>query len=133
MRKTPFLFAAALAMLASTASAQDSGKIAGLTTENFTLDSARELLEICTLESAHPDFQMAMGFCYGYISGGGHFHRALTKGPDFDPIACPPGKVTHSQVVKVFASYTSDNPQYLEEPAMDVLFRAANAEWPCEQ
>ena len=122
MRKTVFLITAAAALAATAVFAQGGDKITGLTTDSFQLDSARELLEICTLESAHPHFQMAMGFCYGYISGGGHFHRALTKGPDFDPIACPPREITHDRVVEIFAAYASGNPQYLEDPAMDVLF-----------
>ena len=124
--------AAAVALAASGLLAQGGEKVLGLTTDNFQLDSAQELLEICTLEAAHPDYQTAVGFCYGFISGGGHFHRALSQGPDFDAITCPPREITHDQVVRVFAAYARDNPQYMEEAPMDVLFRAAAAEWPCE-
>ena len=131
MKRTALTLALAVALASSGVLAQGSEKIAGLTIEDFQLDSAQELLEICTLESAHPDHQTALGFCYGFISGGGHFHRALSDGPDFDPIACPPQEVTHEEVVKVFAAYSRDNPQYMEEPPMEVLFRAAVAEWPC--
>lgn len=132
MKRTALVLVAALALAASGVLAQGSNKIRGLSVDDFQLDSAQELLEICTLESAHPDYQTAVGFCYGFISGGGHFHRALSQGPEFDALTCPPQEVTHDQVVKVFAAYTRDNPQYMEEPPMDVLFRAAAAEWPCE-
>lgn len=131
MGKAAFILAAAIAFAASGVFAQGSNKIRGLSVDDFELDSAKELLEICTLESAHPDFETAIGFCYGFISGGGHFHRALSQGPEFDPIVCPPAEITHDQVVKMFATYARENPKYLEEPAMDVLFRAAGAEWPC--
>lgn len=131
MRKTALVLAATIALAATAVFAQGSNKVRGLSVDDFQLDSAKELVEICTLESAHPDYQTAIGFCYGYISGGGHYHDALSQGPEFDRMVCPPQGITHDQVVKIFTAYTSNNPQYLEEPAMDVLFRAAVAEWPC--
>ena len=131
MRKIVFLLAAAVALATTGVFAQSSNKFRSLSVDDFQLNSAKELVEICTLESAHPDFQTAIGFCYGFISGGGHFHDALSNGPEFDRMVCTPKGVTHDQVVKVFTTYTEDNPKFLEEPAMDVLFRAAVAEWPC--
>ncbi len=131
MRKTVLVLAAAVALATTGVFAQSSNKFRSLSVDDFQLNSAKELLEICTLESAHPDFQTAIGFCYGFISGGGHFHDALSNGPEFDRMVCTPKGVTHDQVVKVFTTYTQDNPKFLEEPAMDVLFRAAVAEWPC--
>ncbi len=131
MRKTVLVLAAAVALATTGVFAQSSNKFRSLSVDDFQLNSAKELLEICTLESAHPDFQTAIGFCYGFISGGGHFHDALSTGPEFDRMVCTPKGVTHDQVVKVFTTYTEDNPKFLEEPAMDVLFRAAVAEWPC--
>ncbi len=131
MRKTVLVLAAAVALATTGVFAQSSNKFRSLSVDDFQLNSAKELLEICTLESAHPDFQTAIGFCYGFISGGGHFHDALSNGPEFDRMVCTPKGVTHDQVVKVFTTYTEDNPKFLEEPAMDVLFRAAVAEWPC--
>lgn len=131
MRKTALVLTAAIALAATGVLAQGSTKIKGLSVDDFQLNSAKELVEICTLESAHPDFQTAMGFCYGFISGGGHFHDALSQGPEFNRMVCTPKGLTHDQVVKVFTAYTRDNPQFLKEPAMDVLFRAAVAKWPC--
>ncbi len=131
MRKTVLVLAAAVALATTGVFAQSSNKFRSLSVDDFQLNSAKELVEICTLESAHPDFQTAIGFCYGFITGGGHFHDALSNGPQFSRMVCTPKGITHDQVVKVFTTYTQDNPQFLEEPAMDVLFRAAVAEWPC--
>ena len=131
MRKMTLVLAAALAIAAGGAYAQGDKSIEALTTDDFELASAKELVTICTLNRAHPNYRTAKGFCYGYISGGGHFHREISRDPEFNAIICPGDKVTHDDVVKVFVDFTRDNPQYLDKPAMDVLFRAAGNKWPC--
>ena len=131
MRRIAFVLAAALAIASGGAFAQGDKSIEALTSDDFELESAKQLVTICTLDRAHPNYRTAKGFCYGYISGGGHFHREVSRDPEFDSIICPGDKVTHEDVVKVFVAFTRDNPQYLDKPAMDVLFRAAGNEWPC--
>ena len=131
MRKTAFVLAAALAISAGGAFAQGDKSIEALTTDDFELGSAKELVTICTLNRAHPSYNTAKGFCYGYVSGGGHFHREISRDPEFEAIACPGQDVTHDDVVQVFVTFAQENPQYMEQPAMDVLFRAVGTKWPC--
>ena len=131
MRNLTLVLAVALAMVAGGALAQGGKSIESLTSDDYELGSAKELLTICTLDRAHPSFNTAKGFCYGYISGGGHFHREISRDPEFEAIACPGQDVTHDDVVKVFVTFAQENPQYMEQPAMDVLFRAVGTKWPC--
>ena len=63
--------------------------------------------------------------------GGGHFHREISRDPEFEAIACPGQDVTHDDVVQVFVTFAQENPQFMEQPAMDVLFRAVGTKWPC--
>ena len=47
-------------------------------------------------------------------------------------MVCPPPEATNEMAVATFVAFANANPQYLSEPAMDVLFRAVMAKWPCE-
>ncbi len=120
--------ALALGSMASRADAADSN---GYTLSDFQLNTATDLVDICTLDTAHPHYLEAHSFCLGFFAGGQHYHRAVTRGPGLPPIACPEPGVTRDQAVDVFVAYMRANPQYLPEPPMEAVFRAVSAKWPC--
>jgi hypothetical protein len=130
MGKTVYTLALALA-LGLMASRADAAVTDGYTYSDFQLNTAADLLDICTLDAAHADYSAAHSFCLGYFAGGQHYHRAVTRGPDLPPIACPDQTVTLDQAVDVFVVYVRANPQHLQEPPMQAVFRAASAKWPC--
>jgi hypothetical protein len=100
--------------------------------EEFKLDQAQELVDICTVSTSHPNYQEAFGFCVGYFTGAMHYHRALAKGPDHKAIVCPDHKVTRAEAISVFIAWANENPQYLTEEPMEAMMRAAVAKWPCK-
>jgi hypothetical protein len=122
------VLALTLGLMASRAEAAGTD---GYALSDFQLNTAADLIDICTLDAAHPDYPAAHSFCLGYFAGGQDYHRAVTRGPDFPPIACPEPGVTRDQAVDVFVVYMRANPQYLQEPPMEAVFRAATAKWPC--
>jgi hypothetical protein len=108
------------------------GAAAGeFTFEDFTLRTSEDLLDICTVEPANESHNEAVAFCYGFFQGGTHYHRALTSGPKYAPIACPTEPMSVQQLVSVFVAYARANPQHLAEQPMDTAFRAMVAQWPC--
>jgi hypothetical protein len=118
----------ALGFMTSRADAADTD---GYALSDFQLDTAADLIDICTLDAAHPHYPAAHSFCLGYFAGGQHYHRAVTRGPGLPPIACPDPGVTRDEAVDVFVVYMRANPQFLQEPPMEAVFRAAAAKWPC--
>jgi hypothetical protein len=63
-------------------------------TSNFNLATTRDLVALC---SCQPDDQLyaeALQFCYGYMAGMAHLHRALVRADDIRPVACPRYEVT---------------------------------------
>jgi Rap1a immunity proteins len=126
------IVAIALAMAvgaASLAEAADDDKGFGL--EDFQVETAQDLLDICTLDQSHPSYWEAKAFCYGYFQGGVDFHHALSSGPNFQPIACPTDEATVRDAVAAFVAYARANPEDLSERPMDVVFRAVSEKWPC--
>jgi hypothetical protein len=104
---------------------------AAFTPEEFRLDRAQELLDICTVSTSHPNYMEAYGFCVGYFTGAMHYHRALAKGPEHKAIVCPDHTVTRAEAISVFVAWARVNPQYMTEEPMEAVMRAAVAKWPC--
>ena len=130
MGKT-FSALALVLVLGSMASRAEAADTDGYSYSDFQLNTAADIFDICTLDAARADYPAAHSFCLGYFAGGQHFHRAVTRGPDFLPIACPAQTVTRDQAVEVFIGFMRANPQYLQEPPMEAVFRAVSAKWPC--
>jgi hypothetical protein len=104
---------------------------AAFTPEEFRLDRAQELVNVCTVSTSHPNYEEAYGFCVGYFTGAMHYHRALAKGPDRKVIVCPEHTVTRAEIISVFIAWAEENPQYLNEDPIEAVMRAAVAKWPC--
>jgi hypothetical protein len=104
----------------------------GYTLEDFSLRSAGDLVDICTLEQSHPDHMAARAFCYGFFEGGIHYDDAISMSPTYQRISCNPPETTRTQAVEVFVTYVRANPRYASEAPIDAIFRALVAKWPCE-
>jgi hypothetical protein len=120
------------ALSSGEALAQDAARI-GYDLGDFQLRSGQDLVDICTLSPDHPDYHVARAFCLGFMEGAGQLHNVLASGPGFDPYFCVPKGISLDQVVAVYASFATKNPQSMNERAVDSLFRAVANKWPCEK
>ena len=103
----------------------------GYTLEDFSLATAGDLVDICSLEQSHPDHVAAMAFCFGFFEGGTHYDDAISTSPSYKKIICDPPGTTRTQAVEVFVTYVRNNPQYASKTPIDTIFRALGAKWPC--
>lgn len=132
MRKSAFAIAVAVALGFATTGVHAADSAAyGL--DDYELDTAKDLYDVCTVPPSHPDHAVARAFCVGYFEGGIHLHDALAAADDFPEIACAPDTTTRAEVVEVFVEYARANPQYNGERAMDTVFRAVVNKWPCDK
>jgi Rap1a immunity proteins len=125
------IVATALVMAVAAAPLAEAADDEGFTLDDFQVETAQDLLDICTLDQSHPSHWAAWAFCYGYFQGGADFHHALSSGPNFQPIACPTDQATVRDAVDAFVTYARANPEDLSERPMDVVFRAVSEKWPC--
>lgn len=107
------------------------GSAAAVTMEDFKVNQAQNLLNLCSADESDPLHAEAMMFCLGYFAGAMHFHRGLTATGEIKPLACPQGTVTRVEAAKNFVTWAKANPQYMEEPAIDSAVRSAVSAWPC--
>lgn len=100
--------------------------------ESFSLRSAQDLVDLCAVPLGDPMVEAAHGFCYGFLSGVGGYHRAITAGGKKHPLFCLPAqRVSRVDAANMFVFWGRSHPQYLAEPAVDALIRFAVATWPC--
>jgi hypothetical protein len=93
--------------------------------DGASVETTAELARMCGMEER--------SFCYGYINGAGQFYAALVNDPevDVDPFVCPGREVREEEAVTLFLDWFERNPDAASEPAIDGLFRAWVAAFPC--
>jgi Rap1a immunity proteins len=100
-------------------------------TSNFNLATTRDLVVLCSCQPDDPLYAEALQFCYGYMAGMAHLHRALVRADDIKPVACPRYEVTREALVRVFLDWARGNPGAMDELPAESVKRAAGAAWPC--
>ena len=68
--------------------------------------------------------------CHGVVLGAYGVHEAVAQ--RLGRVVCPPPNVTRADGVRIFVSWAQAHPADLGEPAIDALFRAWAASYPCK-
>jgi hypothetical protein len=110
-----------------------SAHAADYSIENFRLNTADDLVSVCTIEVSHPDHPVATAFCYGFFEGASRYDEAIEDTATYVDIVCSPDGTTRTEAVTVFVEYISANPQHASEAPVDAVFRALSTEWPCPE
>jgi Rap1a immunity proteins len=135
MRKRALIVAVVLALypwMTGISAAQEAMSEADL--DDFKLDTAKELADLCSAEEGDPLHGEARMFCYGVLEGIAQYHDAMARGPEGERIVCPEGPVTREEYVQVFLDWVKANPDKASsEPPADAVIEAALEKWgPCE-
>jgi Rap1a immunity proteins len=105
-----------------------------VTRDNFLVRNTQDFVELCTTPESDPMHAAALGFCYGFGLGAFHYYRASTAGPEGRPFICLPEPTpSRTEALQMFLSWVRQNPQHMNEPAVDTLFRWLKAVWPCQK
>lgn len=109
-----------------------SGQAQALDPNGFDVEHTGHLVELCSVSAGDPLYNAAMGFCLGYIDAAIDYHRAMTAGDKYAPVACPDEEVTREALIVVFLDWSKGNAGYMgNESPVNGVFRAASAKWPC--
>lgn len=119
-------------VLASVAAAWSlTGPAVGAETRNFDLETTADLAALCSCPPEDPLYAQALQFCYGYLAGMAHLHRALVRDGKIERLACPTHEVARDELAGLFLDWVRDNPGAMDAPPVDSVKRAAVAAWPC--
>jgi hypothetical protein len=105
-----------------------------VTRDNFLLRNTQDWVELCSVKDNDPMRDAALGFCHGYGLGAFHYYLAQHSGPQSKPFVCLPNPPpSRAEGLQMFLAWARENPQYMNEPAVDTLFRFLTAKWPCKK
>lgn len=102
---------------------------AQLSEQHFQVRTGRDLLVLCDPPSGDQYARDAIHMCHGVVIGAYSVHEAVAQ--RHGRVVCPPSNVTRADGVRVFVLWARANPASLDEAAIDALFRAWAASYPC--
>ena len=100
--------------------------------ESFRVRDAASLARLCSTAESHALFGEARQFCYGFIAGAGSMYRETVVAGAITPTICASREPTLEQIRMAVVDWLARNPDAGKQSAVDALFRAAAATWPCE-
>ena len=103
-----------------------------ITAEEFRLRSGADIVALCASSAADPLYTAAVHMCHGFGAGTYQTIAALTRHDKLQPIICAPEAApSRNETVGRFLEWARRNPQYLNEPAVEVMARFFVTEFPC--
>lgn len=118
-------------LLAAIAMFTMAGPALALDPATFRLQNGNNLLELCSLPTSDPWHANAMEFCNGYLTGAFQYYDATV--PAAGRFVCAPNpRPRPGPVMKAFVDWAKARPQYLQESAVDTLFRYLGETYPCK-
>lgn len=104
-----------------------------VTPEDFKIDTAQDLVDVCSTPPSDPSYVAAINFCQGYMVGAFDYHVASNAGPEGKLLVClPKPPPTRNEAIAMFLEWAKAHPQYMSEEAVDAEFRFLTEMWPCK-
>jgi len=98
----------------------------------YKAHTAAELVRLCSTPASDPDAATAIAFCHGVLAGAYGFYVSAT--PVAERFVCAPDPAPkRSEVANGFVAWAKKNPQYMNDGAIDTLFRYAAEAYPCRR
>jgi hypothetical protein len=105
-----------------------------VTPDDFLMRTTQDLVDVCSVKPGEPNYEGALGFCYGYGTGAFHYYQTQAAASPEDAFLCLPEPTPpRAHVVQWFLAWAGQNPQYLKEQPVDSFFRFLQATWPCRR
>jgi hypothetical protein len=100
--------------------------------DSFQLKTGADLVELCSVPDEDLLRPNALGMCHGFLEGAYQYYEATE--PASNRFICAPNPPpTRAKVMGGFVIWARAHPQYLEEGAVNTLFRYLDKAYPCSQ
>ncbi|HVJ42566.1 MAG TPA: Rap1a/Tai family immunity protein [Dongiaceae bacterium] len=104
-----------------------------VTIDDFRVETARQLADLCRTVPKDNDSLAATQFCQGFITGAYRYHLASQAGPGSKPVICFQGsEPSRGKAAAEFVSWLDAHPQYAGEDAVEAQFKWLTDTWPCK-
>lgn len=103
--------------------------VGAVETEDFHVDDAQDLVDVCTTPQTDPLYEAAMGFCHGYCVGAFAYYQAA--GRKF--LCFPEKRPSRQKTIEGFVDWAAKHPNYMAEGPVQTLFKYLADKFPCEK
>lgn len=106
---------------------------AAATIENFHVKTTRDFVALCDASPNSEHYVAAVNFCEGYAVGAFQYYQAQTLNSPANQFVCLPSPPpSRDEAIAAYVAWVKANPQYLEEAAVDTIFRYLAETYPCK-
>ncbi|MCW2241243.1 Rap1a/Tai family immunity protein [Azospirillum canadense] len=121
--------AIAMAMAAATAQAQTAQ---APSETNFQVRTTGDLVQLCEAAPTDPTGIAALHFCQGFAVGAYQYHQIVTAAEGKRQLVCAPNPPpSRNEAVAAFIAWAKQNPQQMNTPPVEGLFRFLSQRYPC--
>ena len=107
---------------------------AGVTEENFMLDTTGDLIALCGVSADDPHAVAAIHMCHGYVTGLVHFHIVVGRVLEGNVYCMDDAeRPTRDQAVAMLVEWSRANPQHDSTEAVDGVLQWASETYPCSE
>lgn len=102
---------------------------------NFSLETTRDLYELCSVPADHSDYAPAIYSCRGFIEATVQYHDAVSDGKTLKRLICYPAKATLEDARVAFVAWAAangDNKGWMAEMPVVGVVRALEDKYPCK-
>ena len=100
--------------------------------ENYVIDTAADLVTLCSVDPDNPEYVAAIHFCHGYGSGAVQYHFIQVQAmPELQMFCLPDPPPTRAEAWTDFLVWIDGNPDYLDGEALDAVFAFLADAYPC--
>jgi len=102
---------------------------------DFSLDTTKDLYELCSAPTDHPDYAPAIYSCRAFLEATVQYHDAVSDGKTLKRLICYPSGATLEDARTTFVAWAKSNARNRslmgEMPVMGVV-RALEDKYPCK-
>ncbi len=123
-------------ILAGVALAGTMTATAAVEESNFSLNSTKDLYQLCSVNSDTEHFVPAIYACRGFIEGSVQYHDAVTDRKNLKRLICYPSNATLVDGRKAFVAWAQKNmgnKELMGEMPVIGLVRALADQYPCNK
>lgn len=122
---------AAAALLTATAAASAQTTQAP-PERDFQVRTTSDLVRLCEAKPVDPTGIAALHFCQGFAVGAYQYHQIAVAAEQRRPLFCAPNPPpTRNEAIAGFVAWARQNPNQLNTPPVEGMFRFLAQQYPC--
>lgn len=133
-RRTLFPLAILAGLAVMTNAAARAQSMTDPSETDFQARTTGDLVQLCEASPSDATGIAALHFCHGFAVGAYQYHQVAAAAENKPPLFCEPKpRPTRNEAIAGFISWAKRNPDALDTPPVEGLFRYLAQNYPCRR